>query len=71
MADINFSIPVYLSKATQDWWEKREIFDSREQLAWRLSGDRAPSKCLLLVAIVGSPVIVSGFGDAAESLLKG
>ena len=42
MADINFSIPVCLSKAIQDWWEKREIFDSREQLAWRtIGGSRA------------------------------
>jgi hypothetical protein len=49
MADINFSIPVCLSKATQDWQENHEIFGSRQQRAWRTFGRLRFLKSLHLI----------------------
>src|SRR6266513_4960512 len=69
MAEINFFIPVCLSKATQDWQGKRQILRLSAATCMAHVRDIGSPKSLQLITNSGG-VIIADLGDAGESLLK-
>src|SRR5438046_9287077 len=70
MAEINFFIPVCLSKATQDWQGKRQIVRLSAATCMTHVWDIGFIKIVAINHKLRLDVIISDLGDAGESLLK-